>query len=113
MGAGVGAATQASVPDPGVAEVPAHEVIGMSAKPVSGIVLPRISLMIGVITWNVQCRVTLTGWPISIDPPNTGPGIGDCWSQSMFAHSPLMRALYSACRVASGVPPQASGYEAA
>jgi hypothetical protein len=112
MGSAVGAATQASVPDPGVAAVPEQDVMGMSAKPVKVIVLPRISLMIGVNTWNVHCSVTLTGWPITIDPPKAGSGMGD-WSQSMLAHSAVIRALYSACRAASGVPPHASGYDAA
>jgi hypothetical protein len=72
--------------------VSVHDVIGMIALPVSTTVLPRMSLMIGVSTWKVQVSVTVTGWPIVIEPLNTGPGTGVCWSQSMSAHSAAMRA---------------------
>ena len=76
-------------------------------------VLPMMSPMIGVNTWNVQVSVTETGWPMVNVPPNAGPGIGVCLSQSMSCHSVEMRVSYDAWRTGSGVVPQASGYVAA
>ena len=70
-----------------------------------------MSPMIGVIRWNVHVSVTVTGCPIVRVPPKAGP------ERPLDAVDVLPLGINASHVVGltrgSGVPPHASGYEAA